>query len=393
MWMLPDSPSRDYLRRQAKDLLIGLRETRASASLADAQAALAGKYGFRTWPELKAEVDRRRGRANIADTALAETIAKRFGLGAVTAPMRSLAHANEVGRPWALDTDAGRWAVKQLNDWFGIDNAETDVRLQEAAAQVGILLPQAVRSVSGAIVESIEGHNWRVNVWIESGPPLVAPVGAPIAAKAGSILARLHGLALPPEWPIGSWHTPLQTGDEWAALADRASAHGMTWASELRRALPNVVDLCGMTADVEPPAAIVCHCALAPSNVRVARDGHLALLGWEHAGAMPPSWELANVLEVWTVGPFGDPPNVAAERALLDAYRGEAGHLPTLDISSFAASVSGWLNHVYGQICVALSTTDTEGRSFMDRNVSHLLAHAPRRAVYERVLETALAPT
>jgi len=78
--MLPDSPSLDYLRRQAKDLLIGLRETQPSASLSDAQAALARKYGFRTWPELKAEVDRRRGRANIADTALAETIAKRFGL-------------------------------------------------------------------------------------------------------------------------------------------------------------------------------------------------------------------------------------------------------------------------------------------------------------------------
>jgi len=93
----------------------------------------------------------------------------------------------------ALDTDSGRWAVRQLNDSFGIENAETDVRLQEAAAQVGILLPRPVLSVSGAIVESIERHNWRVNAWIESGPPLAAPVGAPIAAKAGSILARLHG--------------------------------------------------------------------------------------------------------------------------------------------------------------------------------------------------------
>jgi hypothetical protein len=50
--MLPDSPSLDYLRRQPKDMLVGMRETRPSASLADAQAALARKYGFRTWPEL-----------------------------------------------------------------------------------------------------------------------------------------------------------------------------------------------------------------------------------------------------------------------------------------------------------------------------------------------------
>jgi Ser/Thr protein kinase RdoA (MazF antagonist) len=393
VWMLPDSPSLDYLRRQAKDLLIGLRETRPSASLADAQATLARKYGFHTWPELKAEVDRRRGRANIADAALSETIAKRFRLGTVIAPMRSLARANEVGRPWALDTDAGRWAVKQLNDWFGIENVETDVRLQAAAAQVGILLPPPVPSVSGATVESIEGHNWRVNAWIESGPPIAAPVGAQIAAKAGSILARLHGLALPPEQRMESWHKPLQSEDEWTVLVDRVSAYGMTWASALRRVLPHVVDLRGMAADVEPPAAILCHCALAPSNVRVARDDRLAVLGWEHAGAMSPSWELANVLEAWTVGPFGDPPNVVAARALLDAYRAEVGHLPSLEVSSFSASVSGWLNYVYGQICMALNTSDAEGRGFMDRNVSHLLAHPPRRALYERVLETALAPT
>jgi hypothetical protein len=156
MRTLPDSPSLEYLRRQAKDLLLGMRQVRPETSLTEAQTALADQYGFRTWPDLKVEVERRQGGAEITDPGLAQSIATRFGLGTVTAPMRSLPRASEVGRPWALDTDTGRWAVNQLNRWYGIGNlvehAETDARLQEAALAAGVRLPRPVRSVSGAVV-------------------------------------------------------------------------------------------------------------------------------------------------------------------------------------------------------------------------------------------------
>ena len=60
MRILPDAPSVDYLRREAKDVLLALREDRPDASLAEAQALLAEQYGHRTWAGLKAEADRRR---------------------------------------------------------------------------------------------------------------------------------------------------------------------------------------------------------------------------------------------------------------------------------------------------------------------------------------------
>ena len=71
MKTLPDNPNLDHLRRQAKDLLLGLRDSTPAASLADAQASLAEQYGFDSWPQLKAEVDRRQGQAELADPALA----------------------------------------------------------------------------------------------------------------------------------------------------------------------------------------------------------------------------------------------------------------------------------------------------------------------------------
>lgn len=54
---LPDTPSLEWLRKQAKQRLSVLRETQPAAALADAQFALAKEYGFTSWRALKAHVD------------------------------------------------------------------------------------------------------------------------------------------------------------------------------------------------------------------------------------------------------------------------------------------------------------------------------------------------
>ena len=54
---LPDAPSLEWLRKQAKQRLTRLREHDLSARLADAQLAVAREYGFPSWRALKAHVD------------------------------------------------------------------------------------------------------------------------------------------------------------------------------------------------------------------------------------------------------------------------------------------------------------------------------------------------
>ncbi len=56
---LPDRPSLDHLRKQAKDRLPELQLTQPSARLADAQHLIAREYGFTGWPALKEAVDAR----------------------------------------------------------------------------------------------------------------------------------------------------------------------------------------------------------------------------------------------------------------------------------------------------------------------------------------------
>jgi hypothetical protein len=96
--LLPDRPSIDFLRKEAKDLLAVLRDTSPTASLADAQRGLAGEYGVRDWPALKAEVERRLAATPAAPDGLAQALAGAFGLGTVTAAPRPVSFTAGAGR-------------------------------------------------------------------------------------------------------------------------------------------------------------------------------------------------------------------------------------------------------------------------------------------------------
>jgi hypothetical protein len=54
---LPARPNLEYLKKEAKDLLDGLRRADPQAQLADAQHALSRDYGFASWPKLKDHVE------------------------------------------------------------------------------------------------------------------------------------------------------------------------------------------------------------------------------------------------------------------------------------------------------------------------------------------------
>ena len=54
---LPETPSLEWLRKQAKRKLADLKREQPTAKLADAQLALAREYGFPSWRAMKAHID------------------------------------------------------------------------------------------------------------------------------------------------------------------------------------------------------------------------------------------------------------------------------------------------------------------------------------------------
>lgn len=389
MKTLPDNPNLDHLRRQAKDLLAGLRDSHPDASLADAQTSLAEQYGFRTWTDLKAEVDRRSGAAECADPALARQIADRFGLGEVIGQMRSVSRPDEMGRRWLLETDRGRWAPRTVDDVFPVTDGEENARFQEAAALAGVTLPAPVRSSSGAVQQTIDGNQWRVYEWLKSGPPLAAPVSATITRAVGDILATIHGLRVPVSG-ICPWSSVRFASMSWAELAEVAAAKGAAWAPVLSAAVPTLVGLQSVGDDMAAPGEpVLCHNNVSPGTVRVGAGGQLILTGWEHANGLPPAWELSYALANWAVNPAGGI-NAAGARALVDGYRARAGSLPPLSLASFRGTATGLQNYVAGQVEMALNATGDEDTRYTDRNVRHLLTHLPTRQTFEQVLDAAL---
>ncbi|WBB99043.1 phosphotransferase [Solwaraspora sp. WMMA2059] len=384
MKTLPDNPHLDHLRQQAKELLAGLRDVVPTTTLADAQAALAGQYGFRTWPELKAEVDRMHGRADTADPSLAQAIADRFDLGSVAGPMRSLARPDDMGRRWSIDTDRGRFTVRTVDTWLPTVDADTDVALQLAAAAAGVLLPTPVRSRDSEVVESVGGHRWRAYQHLPAGPPLAAPVSAAVAGAVGDVLATLHGLALP-VGRVSPWHARQIGPASWAGLAATATARQAPWAGQLAAAVPALEDLAAVGRDVPVPDPVLTHNTLGPAQTRLAPDGRLVVVGWEHAGGQPPAWELANALLDWAVAPHGRVDAVGA-RALVDGYRRRAGGVPTRCLADFRGAATGLVNYVSEQVEAALAARTTEDRRYAERSVRHVLSRLPTRTTLERLL-------
>ena len=384
MRLLPDRPSIEYLRKEAKDLLGVLRESDPGASLADAQRALAAEYGERDWPALKAEVERRLADTPAAPDGLAEALAGAFDLGEVTAAATPVSFT-AMGRCWGITTDRGRWLAVTVFDWITAEQAELGARLRDAAVAAGVVAPVAVRSPQGQLVERVRGESWRVHEWIEVGPSPVLPISRALARRVGTTLGTLHTLAIPSEVPISPYVTSRRAEADWCQLRDRARAAGKPWAEQLDASLPALLDLHGIETDIAADRLMLCNQNFIPSHVRQGRNDELIVMEWDFAGSLTPELEIGIALTHWTMRPSINPKAVAAFR---EGYL-DVAEWPKLDLSSFGVAVTAWLNWTYNAICEAIDPddpNDPERAGFLEREAVGLLDRPMTRPGLEQLL-------
>ncbi|GAA1607423.1 MULTISPECIES: aminoglycoside phosphotransferase [Kribbella] len=367
MRLLPDRPSIEFLRKEAKDLLAVLRESKPDTSLAEAQRVLAGEYGERDWPALKAEVERRVADAPAAPAGLAEELAAAFGLGKVTAPARPVTFT-AMGRCWDITTDHGRWLAVTVYQWITNEQAELGARLRDAAVAAGLSAPVPARSPNGRLIESVRGESWRVHEWLEVGPSPMLAVSAELARRAGALFATLHGLAIPSEEPIHWYLTRRRSYDEWQELLGRARAADKPWAEKLDALLPTIWELQEIELEA-PDQLVLCNRNLIPTHVRQGRDGELVAMEWDFAGSLTPELEIGSALTQWVLRPDL---NVKALQAFRDGY-GAVRAWPRLDMRSFAVGISGWLNWSYNAVCEAINPGSAELAVFAEREAVGVL--------------------
>lgn len=384
MRSLPEFPNLAFLRQEAKDALDSLRETEPGASLADAQRLLAEQYGYRTWTELKTEVERRRSSAKeAADPELAVALARAFGLGDVAGPMVPVSY-DIMGAVWSLKTGLGHWSIRTIFDWMDTEHTENAFRLREAAIAAGIVAPRPVRSINGRAMEKVRGTKWCIDQWMDVGPAPTKPVSAEVAAQVGTVAGTVHGLGLPAPGPAHPWGTRPPVVARWNELLVAATKEHAAWAPLLESAMPAIRDLSKIdnTAPAEP---MVLSNTPSPGGVRTGRSGRLIILDWDFTVGAQPSRALGSVLTQWVVGP-ADQVNVVAARALVQAYRATAPS-PEPTLSMFSAAACGWLNYTAGRAAVALEANDPRERQDAQREVPDLLAHPLTTHKLERILD------
>lgn len=386
MRILPQAPNLDYLKQQAKDLLAALREKDPNTRLSDAQRTLAELYGFRAWPELKAEVERARSNPAVFDAEAATLIASAFGLGAISEPAIHI-ETNVNGASVRMQTEAGKWHAHGVLDGMDDEHAEESVRLMDAAGAAGIKTPRALRTSSGSLIGEIDGKKWRVDTWMDLGPTIAAPVSSKSAFKAGALLATLHGLRLVPEHGMHPWLAAKpRSAEQWQKILDGVESAGAPWSHSLADALPAILDV--SAGHVEPPREdlILSHTDFQPASTHLDKDDALVPTGWEFAGAISPAWHLGLVLDSWTATPDGEINEIAA-KAILDGYA-SVSDVPALDVSIFSPVITAWLNWLVSRMNIALQGTGN-GRTNAEREVAHMLAHPKDRARFELLLRAA----
>lgn len=368
MRMLPDNPSVDFLRREAKDLLAALRESEPATTLAHAQQALAHEYGAASWTDLRAEVDRRREHQPVAPAGLGRAIATAFGLGEPhrVAPISY----NFMGRAWSLETSRGRYLVSPVFAYIDDAQAGVGVDLLERARPHGVLSPVAVRGPHGQLVDRIDDQSWRVDEWLDMGPTPIQPIRTAVARRAGEILATVHSVGGPTDRPMPPYLASRHGPPDWDQLHERAEAAGRL-VTELATLRPSIDALLQIEAD--PAAAgprVMSLCDFSLGAVRYGPGDDLVVVHSAFTSGMVPAWELGYVLTHWAL--FGRV-NPLAARALLDGYRQRAGALPELTLESFTLGIGGYINWTYNAFCEALLAEGTEKTAFADLSIREVM--------------------
>lgn len=300
--------------------------------------------------------------------ATAVAVATRYDLGV---PVREPRYADrgELGRIWRLDTDRGRWAVKELLVPFAEPDAAADVAFQYAAAAAGIPLPRPVLTREGRVLLSgAEAASpcsaLRVYQWVDLDPGEVVSL-----ADLGAMTARLHHVRHPPAGPVGAWFAEPVGEPAWRDLLDAGQRAGAAWAGPLARWLPQLVALDDLVRPSDPARLWTCHRDVNAENVRRHRGGGVVVLDWENCGPLAPERELAAILV--DVAADGSVDEAASTYGAYLAADGPARLTGAADFSA-AAAMQGNLLEFYGRRTLD-ANGDAENRRRAGRRLDHML--------------------
>lgn len=246
--------------------------------------------------------------AGPADVAAA---AGAYDLGSLLAPPEPAARGQQ-GLVWRVETDRGRFAVKELIQPATEPEVALDVALQTTMVDRGVHAPRPLPTPSGSVLAPVRGLLFRASTWVDVEDERLDLDPAAV----GTLLAVLHRDPIPADPPIHPWYTDPVPDGEWADVADRLAAARAPFAAEFAASVPHFR---AMQDLFRPPGPTqLCHRDLWAGNIRLSPDG-LCVIDWDNCGPAEAVQELAMPLFDFCHGSPG------RARALYRAYLDAGG--------------------------------------------------------------------
>ena len=300
----------------------------------------------------------------------ARLLASAFALGTARGGAMPVARG-EMGRIWRLDTDRGRFALKELFDPLDEADAQADVGFQRVALDAGLAIPRPLVRPDGGVLQEVERDGgpvamFRAYSWVD----LADPPCAPRPAVAAALLARLHRLDRPADATMTAWFSEPLGAEGWASLLDAVRRGAPPWLEAFERLAPAAEAAEAIVTDAGLDRLPIvdlrrCHLDFNPENVLLDVAGEPVILDWENSGPAPCEQELACAILDFAAKP-------SAARDFLRDYRQAGGPAHVTGRRSFAMAVAiqSHLADVYARSGAA--PTSDEVRARMARRIDEL---------------------
>lgn len=278
----------------------------------------------------------------------------------------------KLGAIWRLDTDAGSWAVKVVDEIEPdeLDEIEDGARFQERVSSAGVPTPAVRRTSSGDLIGEIGAVRVRVHAWVQ----LEEPDFKLDPTAIGRLVAALHQVDFDGATGVHWWYSEPVGAGRWSELIGALRTAHAPFADALDALVPELVSLEAYLGDA-PRELRTCHRDLWADNVRRTPDGSLCVFDFDNAGLADPSQELALVLVEYG----GD--DARRARTIREAYA-EAGGPGRVDGPRDFAMVIAQLAHIVEEGCRRWLASETDAdrddneawvREFIDRPLTREL--------------------
>ncbi|MCB1703666.1 MAG: aminoglycoside phosphotransferase family protein [Halioglobus sp.] len=281
---------------------------------------------------------------------------------------------------WHLQTDAGRFAVKQLGPDTDVLAAAT-VRhynateaIAEAFAQQGVVAVHALQQQS-QYLQVIDGEGYLVYPWTDAAALDRKHLSAAHAVKVASLLAHMHRVDIR---VTGLQEVPLASHaqDNILLLVDRAVAAHARGCGELERHLPDWLDIAARQPQARRALAqhrVISHGDMDQKNILWDAGGEPVLIDWESARPLNPTHDALVVALDWSGI------TSAFEQALFDrfiaAYRRAGGEIDEAVLPlAFDRILGNWLDWLMFNVGRSLEMHDREQRALGATQVDLALA-------------------